>query len=238
MAVLLTARDIVYGFGGQTLLDKASLQIDEGARIGLLGRNGAGKSTLLRILNRDQAPDGGRIEARPGLRTALLPQDLPQDMPRTVFESVATGLGRRGSLSAEYRRVSGALAAGNGPQAADRLEELHQELDAADGWDAERDVDRVLSQMDLDPDAHYDRLSAGMQRNVLLARALVSQPDLLLLDEPTNHLDIDSINRIEALMLKWPGALMFITHDRAFLERLARRILDLDRGRLVAAPGD
>jgi ATP-binding cassette subfamily F protein uup len=233
MAVLLTARDIEYGFGGQTLLDGISLQIDEGERIGLLGRNGAGKSTLLRCLNCEQAPDSGRIEARPGLRTALLPQDLPQDMPRTVFEAVASGLGRRGSLAAEYRRVSRHLATGNDPQATGQLEELHQELDAAEGWDAERDVDRILTQMELDPGACYDRLSAGMQRNVLLARALVSQPDLLLLDEPTNHLDIDSINRIEALMLRWPGALLFITHDRSFLERLAGRILELDRGRLT-----
>jgi ATP-binding cassette subfamily F protein uup len=234
MAVLLTARDITYGFGGQTLLDKVGLQIDEGERIGLLGRNGAGKSTLLRILNRDQLPDNGRLEVQPGLRTALLPQDLPRDMSGSAFETVAFGLGRRGSLSADYRRVSRHLASGNDPQAAGQLEKLHQELDTVHGWDAERSVDRMLTQMELDPDARYDQLSAGMQRNVLLARALVSQPDLLLLDEPTNHLDIESINRIEALMMKWAGALLFITHDRAFLERLARRILELDRGRLTA----
>ncbi len=233
MAVLLTVRDLEYGFGGQTLLDRVDLQIDEGERVGLLGRNGAGKSTLLRILNREQVPDGGRIEARPGLKTSLLPQDLPRRMPQTVFDAVASGLGRRGVLSAEYRRAARHLAAGSDPQAAARLEKLHQELDAADGWDAERDVDRILTQMELDPDARFDRLSAGRQRSVLMARALVSAPDLLLLDEPTNHLDIDSIRRIEAMMQKWTGALLFITHDRAFLERLAGRILELDRGRLT-----
>ena len=233
MAVLLTARGIEYGFGGQTLLDRVDLQIDDGQRIGLLGRNGAGKSTLLRILNREHTPDSGGIERRPGLRTALLPQDLPPNDAATVFAVVAQGLGRRGALSVEYRKVSGQMAAGNDTQAARRLEDLHQKLDAADGWDAERDVDRILSEMALDPDARYDRLSAGMKRNALLARALVAKPDLLLLDEPTNHLDIASIDRVEAMMLKWPGALLFITHDRAFLERLAGRIVELDRGRLT-----
>ncbi len=232
MAVLLTARNIVYGFGGQTLLDNVDLQIDAGERIGLLGRNGAGKSTLLRILNRELEPDSGRIESQPGLRSSLLPQDLPPDMPATVFEAVAAGLGKRGTLSAEYRQVSRRLAAGRDSQAARRLDSLHQELDAADGWDAERDVDRILTTMALDPDACCRRLSAGMKRNALLARALVAKPDLLLLDEPTNHLDIRSIDRVEALMQKWPGTLLFITHDRAFLERLAGRILELDRGRL------
>jgi ATP-binding cassette subfamily F protein uup len=234
MAVLLTAREIEYGFGGQTLLNKVDLQIDAGERIGLLGRNGAGKSTLLRILHRELTPDGGRIDPHPDLQTALLPQDLPRGMPPTVFEVVAAGLGRRGALSAEYRSVSRQLAVKNDSQAARRLESLHQELDAADGWDAERDVDRILTRMTLDPEVRYDHLSAGMQRNVLLARALVSQPDLLLLDEPTNHLDIESIARIEEILLKWPGTLLFITHDRAFLERLAGRIWELDRGGLTA----
>ena len=233
MTVLLTARGIVYGFGGQTLLDGVDLQIDAGERIGLLGRNGAGKSTLLRILHRELAPDSGGIEPRPGLRTALLPQDLPPNETSSVFAVVAQGLGRRGSLTAEYRKVSRQMAAGNDPRVARRLERLHQELDAAAGWDAERDVDRILSEMGLDADARYDRLSAGMKRSTLLARALVAQPDLLLLDEPTNHLDIASIDRVEALMLKWPGSLLFITHDRALLERLAGRIVELDRGRLT-----
>ncbi|MDJ0876274.1 MAG: ATP-binding cassette domain-containing protein [Desulfobacterales bacterium] len=232
MAVLLTARDIEYGFGGQTLLDKIDLQIDAGERIGLLGRNGAGKSTLLRILNRELVPDSGRIEFQPGLRSSLLPQELPSNMPATVFEAVAAGLGKRGTLSAEYRQISRRLATGGDPQMIRRLDRLHQELDAADGWDAERDVDRMLTKMALDPDDRCDHLSAGMQRNVLLARALVAQPDLLLLDEPTNHLDITSIDRIEAMMQKWPGTLLFITHDRAFLEGLAGRIVELDRGRL------
>ena len=234
MAVLLTAREIEYGFGGQTLLNKIDLQIDAGERIGLLGRNGAGKSTLLRIIHRELTPDSGRIDTHPDLRTALLPQDLPPEMPPTVFDVVAVGLGRRGALSTEYRRVSLRLAVDSDLQAAGRLESLHQEMDAVDGWDAERDVGRVLTRMTLDPDARYDQLSAGMQRKVLLARALVAQPDLLLLDEPTNHLDIESIDRIEDILLKWPGALLFITHDRAFLERLTGRIWELDRGRLTA----
>ena len=232
MTVLLTARDITYGFGGQTLLESVNLQIDAGERIGLLGRNGAGKSTLLTILGRELAPDDGWIETRPGLQSARLPQELRTDQPATVFETVAEGLGRRGALSAEYRRVSRRLAQDGDLGSARRLENLHQELDAVDGWDADRDVDRILTQMALDPDARYVQLSAGMQRNVLLARALVAQPDLLLLDEPTNHLDIASIDRLEAMLLKWPGALLFITHDRAFLERLAGRIMELDRGRL------
>ncbi|MBL0716379.1 MAG: ATP-binding cassette domain-containing protein, partial [Desulfosarcina sp.] len=234
MTVLLTARDIEYGFGGQTLLDRISLQIDEGERIGLLGRNGAGKSTLLRILNLTLVPDSGRIDHRPGLRPVFLPQELPRDMPPTVFEAVAAGLGTRGTLLAKYRQVSKRLAAHSDPETARRLEKLHQSLDAEAGWNAERDVDRILTRMALDSEAVYDHLSAGMKRSVLLARTLVSHPDLLLLDEPTNHLDIESIGRIEEMILKWSGALLFITHDRAFLERLSRRILELDRGRLTA----
>ena len=203
---LLTLRELRIGFRGPTLLDGVSCQIEPGQRIGLLGRNGSGKTTLLRILCGDVEPDGGEVQIPPGTKISLLPQDVPQDLFGTIAEVVAQGVSR-------------------------------SEHDAADdeheaGWRTEQAVNNILSRMELDGEARFEQLSSGMKRRVLLARAIVDKPDVLLLDEPTNHLDIDAIAWLENFLARWNTTLIFVTHDRMFLRKLATRILEIDRGRL------
>ncbi len=212
---LITLRDLSIGFRGPPLLDEVSCQIEPGQRIGLLGRNGAGKTTLLRMLTGEVTPDGGEILFAPNCVVSTLGQDVPQDLHGSTRSIVETGA-QRGDL------VSGKSAPA-------RLAE-----DEEHAWQAQHRVDNILSRMDLDPDAAFDLLSSGMKRRVLLARALACDPDLLLLDEPTNHLDIDAIGWLENFLssARWKSTLIFVTHDRMFLRRLATRILEIDRGRL------
>jgi ATP-binding cassette subfamily F protein uup len=209
---LVSLDTISVAFGHLPLLDGASLQIDAGERIAILGRNGSGKSTLLRIISGEQAPDAGSVWTAPGVLIARLEQDVPFSTNRTVFEAVAEGLTTTGP---------GTAAPG---------------LD--DAWAGETLVHMVLSRMKLPAGVAVDTLSGGWKRRVLLARALVAQPDVLLLDEPTNHLDIDAITWLESFLTQYRGALVFVTHDRAFLRRLATRIVELDRGELTSWPGD
>ncbi len=204
---LITRRDVRVRFRGPPLLDGVSCHVEAGQRIGLLGRNGAGKTTLMRLVAGDVKPDGGEVLLAPGTRVAMLRQDVPQDVAGTIADVVATGLGAE------------ALAAA-----------VDDEHDAA--WRREHAVARILSRMDLGADAAFAPLSSGMKRRVLLARALVAEPDVLLLDEPTNHLDLDAIEWLETFLGRWGGTLLFVTHDRAFLRRMATRILEIDRGRL------
>ena len=206
---LVTLRDVRVRFRGPPLLDGVSCHVEAGQRIGLLGRNGAGKTTLMRLLTDDLRPDSGEVIAAPGTRVAMLRQDVPQGVAGTIRDVVATGLDG----------VSLPAAA-----AADDEHDL--------AWRREHAIDQILSRMELDPTATFDRLSSGMKRRVLLARALVAGPDLLLLDEPTNHLDIDAIEWLETFLGRWGGTLLFVTHDRAFLRRMATRIVEIDRGRL------
>ncbi len=189
-------------FGGAPLLERVSLQVEPGERIGLLGRNGCGKSTLLRVMLGELEPDEGTVSRRKDLVIAGLEQEVPRNLRGPVGEFVASTMG------------------------------------SAAAWEVEKNVDRVLSWLALDPEADTSTLSAGNQRRVLLARALVLEPDVLLLDEPTNHLDVEAIERLEEALLRRKGALVFVTHDRAFLRRLATRILELDRGRLTSHDGD
>jgi len=204
---LITLRDVRVRFRGPPLLDNVSCHIEAGQRIGLLGRNGAGKTTLMRLVAGDLKPDGGEVLLAPGTRVAMLRQDVPQDVGGTIADVVATG------LDAEALAASG-----------------DDEHDAA--WRREHAVARILSRMELSADAAFAPLSSGMKRRVLLARALVAEPDVLLLDEPTNHLDLDAIEWLETFLGRWGGTLLFVTHDRAFLRRMATRILEIDRGRL------
>jgi ATP-binding cassette subfamily F protein uup len=229
-----TLHHIDYGFGGRPLLADLSLQIEPGERIGILGRNGAGKTTLLKIVSGELVPDSGSVESPPGIRVARLPQGIPSRLSGSVFEVVAGGLGDRGALLSEYHLLSDRL--GRRPEAdiAQRLDAVHQALDAADGWDAEREVNTLVSQMDLPAGDAFTALSVGLQRRVLLARALAAKPDLLLLDEPTNHLDMDNIQHLETMIRTWRGSLLFVSHDRVFLQQLATRIVELDRGRLIS----
>jgi ATP-binding cassette subfamily F protein uup len=229
-----TLHHIDYGFGGRPLLADLSLQIEPGERIGILGRNGAGKTTLLKIVSGELVPDSGSVESPPGVRVARLPQGIPSRLNGSVIEVVAGGLGDRGALLSEYHLLSDRLGRRPEPDVAQRLDAVHQALDAADGWDAEREVNTLVSQMDLPAGDAFTELSVGLQRRVLLARALAAKPDLLLLDEPTNHLDMDNIQHLETMIRAWRGSLLFVSHDRVFLQQLATRIVELDRGRLIS----
>jgi ABC transport system ATP-binding/permease protein len=214
-----------------------SLQIDAGERVALIGRNGTGKSTLLQIVNGELAPDRGSVWRAPGTQVARLVQDVPLETSATVFEVVAEGLGDLAALVAAYHHAS-VEAAHGGEAALDRLGRLQHELEERDGWRLEQRVELVLTRLALPADAVVNTLSGGWRRRVLLARALVASPDVLLLDEPTNHLDIDAIEWLESFLADYAGAVLFVTHDRAFLERLATRVIELDRGHLTSWPGD
>ncbi len=235
---LLTLRNLHLSYGDPALIDGIDLTVEPGERICLMGRNGEGKSTLLRLLAGDLEPDDGERVLAQGLQIARLTQDVPERLPGSVFDVVADGVGATAELVKHYHAAAMALAADSGDAALARLAQAQRRLEAADGWRLEQRVETVLSRMQLDPDVAFDSLSGGMKRRVLLARALAADPQLLLLDEPTNHLDIEAIVWLEDFLLDWPGALVFVTHDRGFLQRLATRIVELDRGRITDFPGD
>ena len=199
---LVTIQNLTIGFRGPTLLDDVDCQIEAGQRIGLLGRNGAGKTTLLRILSGQVEPDSGTCMLGTDVKVAMLSQDVPMDFQGKVSEIVAKGW-------------------------------MGSEIDEQDvSWRSEQAVQQILSRMQLDGNARFEVLSSGMKRRVLLARAIVSEPEMLLLDEPTNHLDIDTISWLEKFLTRWQGTFVFVTHDRMFLRKLADRILEIDRGQL------
>ncbi len=232
---LLSLDRVSLSFGHLPLFEDASLRIDAGERICLIGRNGAGKSSLLKVISGEVPPDGGAIWRAPGLRVSRLDQDVPGTGDRKVFDEVAAGLGELGDLVAEYHRTAVAVAASGLGLA--RLGELQHELEERDGWRLEQRVETVVSRLSLPAERSLGELSGGWRRRTLLGKALVSSPDLLLLDEPTNHLDIEAIQWLEDYLREFAGALLFVTHDRAFLSSLATRIVDLDRGTLTSWPG-
>ncbi len=228
--VLLNLRDIHLAFGGPPLLEGVNLQIRRGERVCLLGRNGAGKSTLLALVAGELAADAGTVERRRGLKIAFLPQELPPEMDGTVLETVLAGLGPAGERMARVQKLSRLVqTAGNDAVLAELLL-LQQQIEEVGGWQLLQVVDQVLTRLKLEGDAKIESLSGGVKRRVLLARALVGEPDLLLLDEPTNHLDIESIQWLEDYLLRSHLTLLFITHDRVFLKALATRIVELERG--------
>ena len=216
------------------LLDGATLAIEEGERIGLLGRNGAGKSTLLRMLNGDIPPDRGEIVRAAGARVALLPQDVPDALPGTVYDIVASGGQGHLDLLRQYHVLTTQLGHGGGPDLLKMLERVQHRLETSGAWHFHQRVELVTSWTDLDEDAEFRLLSAGSKRRVFLARALAADPDVLLLDEPTNHLDINAILWLEDFLLRFNKTLVFVTHDRAFLQRMATRIVEIDRGQLLS----
>ncbi|MEP7118820.1 MAG: ATP-binding cassette domain-containing protein [Acidobacteriota bacterium] len=234
---LLTLDHISHAYGHLPLLDDVSLQIQPGERLALIGRNGTGKSTLMQIVSGELPPDKGVVWRDTGVQVARLVQDVPLDTHDTVFDVVAQGLGDLAALVAAYHHASAQVAHGD-LDALDEMGRLQHELEERDGWTLEQRVETVLTRLGLPADAPVDTLSGGWRRRVLLARALVAEPDVLLLDEPTNHLDIEAIEWLEAFLRDYSGAVLFITHDRAFLERLATRVLELDRGTLTSWPGD
>ena len=200
---LISLQDVSIGFGGPRLLDEINLQIESGESIGLLGRNGMGKSTLLKLVAGEILPHDGTIARQQNIRVAYLPQEVPQNLSGRVYDIVESGL--------EVITI--------------KLDDEHQ-------WQRQHQVEKILSRMELDPEARFEVLSAGLKRRVYLARGLVREPNLLLLDEPTNHLDITSIDWLEDFLKRWGGTLLFVTHDRVFLQRLTTRIIELDRGKL------
>ncbi len=232
---LIRFDDVSLDFGDQKILIDAEFSIEAGERVCLIGRNGAGKSTTIKVLKGDVDVDRGEIVRRAGLVVAELAQTLPEAMNDPVRDVVRSGLAEVEKLLVEYRRLS-ALAPD--PSILAELESLHARIDARDGWHVEQRVDEILTELKLPAGKAMNELSGGWRRRVALARALVSKPDLLLLDEPTNHLDIATIRWLEDRVYAFPGAVMFITHDRAFLRRLATRIVEIDRGKLTSWPGD
>ncbi len=230
---LITLQGVDYSVGGPLLLQHVDLAIEPGERIALIGRNGAGKSTLMKLLSGELRPDDGEIRVEGGRRVARLEQEVPLDAAGSVFDVVAAGLGELGAQLAHYHHLIHAE-----PIDMDALAEVQAKIEAANGWSLDQRVIETLERLGLDGDADFGRLSGGMKRRVLLARALVSQPDLLLLDEPTNHLDIAAIDWLEGFLKQWSGALLFVTHDRRFLRALATRIVEIDRGQVTSWPGD
>ena len=214
---------IEFSIGTQVLLDKVNLTLDKGERLGLLGRNGAGKSTLMRILSGELLPEDGERWVDPNITVAL-----PEHLETSVFDYVATGLAETGALLSRYHT----LTADGSADALEELSQIQAELEHLDGWTMEQRIERVLQQLDLNADDLLATLSGGWRRRAALARALVTEPDVLLLDEPTNHLDIPSIDWLEQQVNAFEGAIVLITHDRRFLQRVCNRIGELDRGHL------
>ncbi|MGR8919256.1 MAG: ATP-binding cassette domain-containing protein [Gammaproteobacteria bacterium] len=232
---LLTLTEVNLEFGEQVIFREASFSLEAGERVCLIGRNGAGKSTLFRVISGAVEPDSGEVRRRADVHISQLEQALPGDLDTGVREFVASGLAAHIALIDEYRALS--QTAPEGP-ALRELEALQRRIEAHGGWDVGTQIDTIATMLELPLDRRLRELSGGWQRRVSLARALVSQPDILLLDEPTNHLDIDAIEWLESRVRAFPGAVLFITHDRAFLRALATRIVDIDRGRLRSWPGD
>ena len=235
---LLALRNITLSYSHPPLLDDLSLTLVDGERVCLMGRNGEGKSTLMKLIAGDIKADEGERVLRTGARVARLDQEVPQDLQGRVFDVVADALGEVAEMVKEFHSASAALMTDVSDKAMDRLSRAQHALDASDGWQLEQQVEQVISRMELDPDKEFSELSGGMKRRVLLARALAGDPELLLLDEPTNHLDIEAIAWLEEFLPTWKGTLVFITHDRSFLQNLATRIVELDRGTITDFPGD
>ena len=229
---LITLHHTRLAFGAATLLDDVFLTLRERERVCLLGRNGAGKSTLMRVIQGEVAPDSGEIMRRQGLRTALVTQEVPSGIEGSVFEVVAAGLGEQAALLADYHRVSRLLADSHRPELLDQLGHAQKRLEDTGGWDLHQRATQVIDHLQLPAEQLFATLSGGLKRRVLLGRALVADPDILLLDEPTNHLDLDTIAWLEDFLVRRDKALVFVTHDRSFLRRVATRIIELDRGRL------
>ena len=234
MPLLLTAQDLSLAFGWRPLLDHVNFSLESGERVALLGRNGEGKSTLLNVLRGAQMPDDGSLRISEGVRIAYLPQDPPAADARTVREVVRDGLAETAALVERYQT----LLAAHDEHDADELARLEAAVAAADGWQLDNRIDGILQRFDLDGAAQMVDLSGGWRRRVWLARVLVARPDVLLLDEPTNHLDMGAIIWLENLLNNFAGAVVFVTHDRAFLEKVANRIWELDRGRLLDVKSD
>lgn len=236
----ITLDNASLAFGHHPLLDKASFQLDPGERVGLIGRNGAGKSSLLKVIAGETKLDDGNVWRATSVRIVYVPQEPVLKLGHTVYEAVAEGLGDMQQVLVDYHAVTHSMGAADADIDAlmEKMQALQHELDAKDGWGMQAKVETVLSRLSLDADTKVDSLSGGWRKRVALGRALVADPEVLLLDEPTNHLDLEAIQWLEELLLNFNGGVLFITHDRRFLNRLATRIVELDRGKLTDFVGN
>ncbi|MGB9094674.1 MAG: ATP-binding cassette domain-containing protein [Gallionella sp.] len=227
-------------FGHVALLDHADFQLDEGERVGLIGRNGGGKSSMMRVLAGQGTLDDGLVWRAPTARICFVSQEPVLDAGDTVFDAVAKGLGKLQKLLHDYHQVSHQLAEPDADydRLLEQMQQLQTQLEAQDGWQVEARIETAISKLDLDPDKRIGEMSGGQRKRVALAQALVAEPDVLILDEPTNHLDFASIEWLEGLLNNFNGAVLFVTHDRRFLDNVATRIVELDRGKLASFPGN
>jgi len=236
--LLLRLDNVSLAFGARPLLDHVDFQLDAGERVSLVGRNGEGKSSLLKLARRELPPDEGIVWTQPGSRLAYLVQDIITVDDENVSDVVAGGLPEIRAALKEYHQLADAMNHASTPEQTQRLNALQAQLDATNGWQLEQRVSTVLTKLQLDGAARFSQLSGGWRRRALLARALVCDPDILLLDEPTNHLDIEAIEWLEQTLLEYRGALLFVSHDRTFVNHLATRVVELDRGHLFSTDGN
>lgn len=231
---LLAIRDITLSYGGPPLLDGAQLTIEPRERICLIGRNGEGKSSLLKLISDELKPDKGEFERLPGLRVSKLDQEFSRHLEGTVLSVVLDGAGAAVGMLEEYHRISEQLGGDEDDAIYARMDELQAQLETNGGWELEQKAERILTRLELKGEQRFETLSGGMKRRALLAKALMSDPDILLLDEPTNHLDVESIEWLEDFLIRYDKAVFFITHDRTFLKKVSTRVLELDRGQLTS----
>ena len=229
---LITLRGVQLSLGGPQIFDQADFKLHSGEKVGLVGRNGEGKSTLFRLLQGALKPDQGVIEIQQGIRVSSLIQEVPRELTGSIADVVASGLPELAGFLKAYHQALDAVNESPDEAALEALGAAQADMDRSDAWSAENRIERVLSRLNLNGEQDFGALSGGMKRRVLLAQALVSEPDVLLLDEPTNHLDISAVEWLEGFLADYPGTLILITHDRAFLQSVARRIVELDRGKL------
>ncbi len=229
---LISLQDVSLAFGGPLLFDRLNLQLEAGERVALLGRNGVGKTTLMKVMAGQLKVDSGLVVYQKGVRVTHLPQEVPSDITGNLFDLVLTGLGGRAKLLSDYHHINHRLQTEYSEQLMKELGRLHSEMDHTNAWETNRQVEEVIEHMKLDPESLFENLSGGQKKRALLAKALVLKPDVLMLDEPTNHLDIESIDWLEEFLKGYQGTVIFVTHDRMFMQRLATKILELDRGRI------
>jgi ATP-binding cassette subfamily F protein uup len=234
---LITLDKASLAYGDAPLLDHADFALDSGERVALIGRNGSGKTSLLKVIAGSRALDDGAVWRSPGLKLAFVAQEPPLDPGHTVFEAVAAGFGALQRTLAEYHRISHALTPASAPAELERLHALQHELEHGDGWRINSRVEALVDRLALPADTKVGELSGGLRKRVALAQALAIDPEVLLLDEPTNHLDIAAIEWLQELIRSFNGAVLFVTHDRRFLDEVATRVIELDRGKLASFPG-
>lgn len=231
---LISLRDICMNFGDHPVLEGVNLQIEAGERLCLLGLNGSGKTTLMKIITGELEPLEGIVQRGQGIQVAMLSQRVPDAIEGKVFDVVASGAGRKGRLLREYHDLTTKLTDSGDKDLIRKLDIVQRQLETEKAWHLQRHAERLMSDLGVDPEAEFGTLSAGLKRRTLLARALVTEPDLLMLDEPTNHLDIDSIAFLENFLLNYGATLLFVTHDRTFLRKLSTRIITIDHGELTS----